>query len=121
MSALDLARRFIKAIEAGDADAARNCMTLDARIWHNFDDKNQTVDENMALLAWMVRKAQKRTYDITRLEEIPGGYLQQHILTLINQSGEILTMHACVIATVSEGKISRIEEYLDPAAVARLT
>jgi ketosteroid isomerase-like protein len=121
MSTFDLARRFIKAVEIGDTEAARDCMTPDARIWHNFDDKSQTVDENMALLEWMKRKATNRSYDITRLEEIPGGYVQQHILTLVNQAGETLTLHACVIVTVSEGKISKIEEYLDPAAIARLS
>lgn len=117
---LELARRFIAAIEAGDIEATRACLDPDAGIWHNFDDKTQTVDENLALLGWMMRHAEKRSYEITRLEEIAGGYLQQHILRITKPSGEELVMHACVVVTVEDGRILRIEEYLDPAPVAGL-
>jgi ketosteroid isomerase-like protein len=55
MKALELARHFIAAVEAGDTDTARACFTSDARIWHNFDDYAQTVDENMKLLGWMMK------------------------------------------------------------------
>jgi len=117
---LELARRFMAALEAGDVETARACLAPEARIWHNFDDKSQTVDENMALLAWMMRHADKRSYEITRLEEIAGGYLQQHVLRITNRAGEHLLMHACVVVTVADGRIQRIEEYLDPAPASRL-
>lgn len=120
MSTLDLARQFIDAVEAGDADAARAVLAPNAGIWHNFDQITQTVDENMSLMAWMKGKAQSRHYDIKRLEEIKGGYLQQHVLRMVNQAGEKIEMPACVIATVADGKIQRIEEYLDPAPAQKL-
>lgn len=120
MDTLELARHFIASVEAGDVEAARACFTEDARIWHGFDDVDQTVDQNMALLEWMMRKARKRSYEITRLEEIPGGYVQQHVLRLESHAGEEIVMYACAIVTVVEGRISRIEEYLDPAPTARL-
>jgi ketosteroid isomerase-like protein len=120
MKVLELARHFIAAIEAGDTETARACFTSDARIWHNFDDHAQTVDENMKLLGWMMKKAANRQYEITRLEEIEGGYLQQHVLRLTNHAGEEAAMHACVVVAVSDGKISRIEEYLDPAPTSIL-
>ena len=118
---LELARRFVTALEVGDVEAARACLAPEARIWHNFDDRSQTVDENLALLAWMMRHADKRSYEITRLEEIAGGYLQQHVLRITNKAGEELAMHACVVVSVADGRIQRIEEYLDPAPAARLS
>ena len=120
METLELARHFMSVLEEGDVDAARACLQPNARIWHNFDDKEQTVDENMAVLEWMKRKSRKRTYNITHLEEITGGYLQQHILTIESTKGTSMSMHACVVVRVRDGKIERIEEYLDPAAVADL-
>ena len=117
---LALARRFIEAIEVGDADAARDCLAPDAGVWHNFDDKTQTVDENLALLGWMVKHADERRYEITRLEAIEGGYLQQHVLRVRTKSGREIVAHACVVVTVSDGRIQRIEEYLDPSALAQL-
>jgi ketosteroid isomerase-like protein len=120
METLELAKAFIDALQAGDVDAARACLCEDAGIWHNFDDVDQTVDQNMALFEWMKRKSSARSYEITRLEEIEGGYLQQHILHMKNLAGESFAMHACVIVKVRDGRISRIEEYLDPAPTAAL-
>lgn len=120
METLELARHFMRVLETGDEAKARECLTPDARIWHNFDDHEQTVDENMRLLGWMVKNCRSREYDIQRLEEVEGGYLQQHILRMETNSGKQLEMHACVVVKVRDGKVARIEEYLDPAAVAGL-
>lgn len=120
MQPLELARQFIQALESGETEIARGCFTADARIWHNFDDVSQTVDENMKLFEWMKRKFTTRRYEITRLEEVSGGYLQQHVLRMTDRNGIEVSMHACVIVRVKEGKIDRIEEYLDPAPTGTL-
>ena len=110
----------MQVLEGEDEAAARACMTEDARIWHNYDDHEQTVDENMKVLGWMVKNCRSRKYEILRLEEIAGGYLQQHILRIETNSGNQLAMHACVVVTLEDGKVKRIEEYLDPAQVGNL-
>jgi ketosteroid isomerase-like protein len=120
MDTLSLARRFIEAVEAGDVPTARSCLADDALIWHNFDEVEQTVDQNMALLEWMMGRCTERRYELTRLEEIEGGYLQQHVLRLVSRSGEKITLHACVVVRVANGRIQRIEEYLDPAPTTKL-
>jgi ketosteroid isomerase-like protein len=120
METLELARRFIQAVESGELEAVRACYGEDARIWHNFDDVEQTVDENMKVLEWMKRKTTRRSYEITRLEEIAGGYLQQHILRMVNREGSEITMHACLVVRVENGKILRLEEYLDPSPTQKL-
>ena len=120
MDTIELARHFTRSIESGDIEAIRACYAKDAQIWHNFDEVNQTVDENMKVLEWMKRQATRRTYEISRLEEIVGGYLQQHVLRMVNLAGEEITMPACLIVTVEDGKIRRLEEYLDPKQAERL-
>ena len=120
METLELARHLLATIEAGDIDAVRACYAEDARIWHNFDDALQTVDENLKVLAWMMKNASRRKYEIQRLEEIEGGYLQQHVLHLTTRDGEEHAMPACVIVRVEGGKIQRLEEYLDPAPAMKL-
>ena len=69
MDVLNLARKFLDAIERGDTAAARACYADDAIIWHNFDNKEKTVDENMASLEKWKRYVDHRKYDL------------QHILT----------------------------------------
>ena len=50
--ALDaLITRFVGAIQAGDVATVREIYAPDAAIWHNFDEREQTVDENVVTLA----------------------------------------------------------------------
>ena len=53
--ALDVAERFFTAVESGDLEAVRAIYAPDARIWHNHDRKEQTVEENLKVLAWVAR------------------------------------------------------------------
>ena len=115
MCVLELARTFLDAIERGDIAAARACYSDDAVIWHNFDNKEKTVDENMISLEKWKKYVINRTYDLQRLELLSNGYLQQHILSGTTNNGVNILVHACVICTVSNNKITRLEEYLDPA------
>lgn len=115
-----MAQRFLDAITEGDIDAARACFAEDAEIWHNFDGITQTVDENLAMLGWMVAKAPVRDYVIHRLEEIEGGYLQQHTLRVVMNDGTKAETEAIVIVGVRDGLIARIDEWLDPRPLAGL-
>ena len=47
---LDFAKRFIGAIQSGDVATVRACYAPDAKIWHNNDRKEQTVDQNVKVL-----------------------------------------------------------------------
>lgn len=115
MEILELAQRFIDCLGTGDVEGARNCFHEDAEIWHDFDGKTQTREENLATLVFMMSRTKKREYEILRLEEIQGGYLQRHTLHVTSQSDERYSAEALVIVTVKDDKISRIEEFLNPA------
>lgn len=117
---LDLAARFVDAIERGDADQLRVIYAAEARIWHNFHGKDQTVDENLKTLRWMTRNLTNRRYRILRRVAIPGGFLQQHVLEGETVGGPF-SMPACIIVEVMDGRITRLEEYLDSAHATHLT
>jgi ketosteroid isomerase-like protein len=112
---LDIAEKFFAAIESGDPDAIRTCYAPDARIWHNFDGIEQTVDENLKVLVWMKPRLLNKRYDVQRREALPSGFMQQHILRGELIDGSPFEMPACVICQVSDGLITRLEEYLDTA------
>lgn len=117
--ALDLAERFFRAVERGDIDQIRAIYAPDARIWHNHDGLEQTVEENLKVLAWMSRQVTDRRYQVQRRVAIPGGFLQQHVLHGQTVNGPF-SMPACIVVEVKEGRISRLEEYLDSAQAAHL-
>ena len=110
----------MEAVGAGDVEAARDCLHPDATVWHNYDGKTQTVDENMATLAFMKARCRERNYRIKRLEPIEGGYLQQHTLEVVLNDGTRVATEAVALVAVRDARIERIEEYLDVAPLAAL-
>jgi len=118
---LDLADRMFRGIEQGDLDAVGACYDPDIVVWANFDGKELDRTRALRLLSWLCGHLADRRYDVTRRQVIDGGFLQEHVLRGTAPSGQTIAMPACIIATVSDGRITRIHEYLDPAGVAALT
>jgi ketosteroid isomerase-like protein len=114
-----LAESFFAAIEAGDLETVRRLYASDAVVWHNFDNLEQTVDDNLAVLAWMVRTVADRQYDEVRRIIVDDGFVQQHVLRGKAPGGR-LEMPAMMRVVVADGRVTRVEEYLDSAHAAVL-
>jgi len=112
---LALGERYMQAVSDCDIDAVRDIYAPDARIWHNFDQALQSVDDNIKTLQWMHGKLSELEYDIVRREPIPGGFYQQHVLRGKLASGAEFAMPACAIVKIENGKIVSLDEYLDTA------
>ena len=117
---LALAERFVAALTAHDADTVRAIYAPDARIWHNSTGTLQTVDENIQSLHRVHSVLDNLHYDVQRREAINGGFFQQHILRGTLASGEAFAMPACAICDVNDGRITRLDEYLNAADAAPL-
>ena len=114
------AERFMEALNGTDAARVRTFYTDDATCWHNFDDVDQAIEDNMKLFEWMVRKAPQRHYRVLRRDLVPGGWFQQHVLEAQLPNGKQLKLLACCVITLRDGLIQRVEEYVDPAQAAVL-
>lgn len=119
-SPLEAAQRLFSAIEAGDTAAITELYDPDVRIWHNYDGIEQTREENLRILGWMAKNVGDLRYEEIRRDEIPGGFVQRHVLRGIGPSGQAFAMPACLFGFVRDGRIVRIEEYLDSAQTAAL-
>ena len=117
-STIALARRFFDAVEAGDIATVRACYTDDARIWHNTDGLEQTPDENAETLRGFVARIDGRRYLNRRLRTFEGGFVQQHELHGQRKDGVRVVLPCCIVCTVRDGRISRLDEYFDSAHVA---
>lgn len=117
---LDVAQHFFTAIETGDVEAVSRLYAPDVVVWHNTDGVEQTAGQNLATLTWMVRHLSDRRYEVIRRVATEDGFVQQHVLRAQAPGGE-LALPACIVARVQEGRISRIDEYLDSAHLAVLT
>jgi uncharacterized protein len=117
---LDVAERLFTAIEAGDIDAVRRLYHPDVEVWHNTDRVVQPRDANLATLAWVMRTLPGLRYAEVRRAATDDGFVQRHVLVATNRAGRRVEVPACVVATVEDGLITRLDEYLDSAAVAAL-
>jgi ketosteroid isomerase-like protein len=119
---LAFADHFVKSIERGDTAAVRACYAPDGKIWHNTDHLEQSVDQNIARVEWLGRTLTNPHYRILRRVALPDGFLQQHVLEGIRADGQRFELDACVIVTMANGVITRLDEYLDSAqTVAAVT
>ena len=112
---LAFAERFVGAIQSGDVQTVRSCYAPGAKLWHNTDDVEQTVDQNMAVLDWFIRTLPDRNYRVLRREALKDGFLQQHVLEATLPDGTQWKMFACCVIRMEDGLITRLDEYLDSA------
>jgi ketosteroid isomerase-like protein len=112
-----LASRFFAAIERGDLDAVRELYSPDVQVWHNVTGRTQTRDENLKLLRFFTGRVGERRYEVLARDFFPGGFVQRHVLHGKLASGELVAAPVCLVVHVADGRIERLYEYLDPAAV----
>ena len=113
-----LARGFFDAIEAGDISSVRDTYAGNSIIWHNFDGKESTREENLATLDGFIRAVPTRRYTQRKLDVFEGGFVQRHLLVGKLANGKEVSLAACVVCAVKDGRITRLDEYFDSAALA---
>jgi len=114
---LAVASKLFDGIEKGDVSVLRQVYAPDVEIWHNTDDLVQTCDDNVKTLEGFVTRIRDRKYTNRRLHAFPGGFVQQHRLTGVRKDGVAVQLDACIVCTVKNGRITRLDEYFDSAAV----
>ena len=105
----------------GEPDAMVATFAPGAVVWHNYDRKVVDAVENMGSVGMLTQIVRDMSMEHLRVEEFPGGFLYQFALhgTVI-ASGKPFEMHNVVIASVDGGRITRIDEYVDPGVGAQL-
>jgi ketosteroid isomerase-like protein len=119
---IKLLDRIVAAAEAGDPADLLNVYAENAVIWHNTDNREQSVQSNMRALVAMDKFLTNRRYTDRRIHAFDGGVVHQHVLRGTKRStGEEVELKACVVILVEDGKITRLDEYFDSAEAARIS
>jgi len=114
-----IADRFFAAVERGDLDAVAELYADDVAVWHNYDDLDQTKAESLRTLGYISSRFGPLRYVDVRRIELADGFWQQHV-TELTFRGQVTRIPAALRAFCRDGRIVRIEEYVDPAPFARL-
>lgn len=115
-----VARALFNAFENNDPAAAR---ALLADSFWGSQNGGPTMDREVVLGFASAVKARVPDF---RYEEIvceatPNGFVEEHSVRGTLPDGEKLDLRLCVVASVEDGKVTTLREYLDSAGAAGLS
>ena len=117
---LAIAKRFTECLASGDAAGIDAIYHDDVVVWRNIDDRELVKAQVMKVVSYLTERVQDLAYEDVKVHVTKEGYVQQHVLRGTAPNGEKVHAHACLIVTLEEGRIRRVEEYLDSAQLAPL-
>ncbi|MCW2732308.1 MAG: hypothetical protein JWR13_3124 [Mycobacterium sp.] len=108
--------KFVEALSTGDAARLDALFTDDAVIWHNYDQVGQPAREALAALAPLA--ALQPRYEIAGRDVVDGACIQRHVVHITLPGGEPASIPAIQRIAMADGRIRRIDEYMDSAQMA---
>ena len=107
-------------IEAGDVRGVDALYHDDAIVWRNIDNRELVKKQMLKVIEYLATQVTELRYEDVRVQATEAGYVQQHTLRCVTSSGTPVEARACLVVTVRNGKVLRLDEYLDSAAMAPL-
>jgi ketosteroid isomerase-like protein len=107
--------RLFRALEEGDLDAARGCLTPDAVIWHGFDRKAHDVASITEEWRQLVARFPSRAFLDVRRQATATGLVQQQLMVATARDGRRMAWPVCMVIRLAGGRITRLDEYIDRA------
>lgn len=116
-----VADRLFAAIERGDYPDIEALWADDVLVWHSGDTADNDRARALRVIRWFLRATTARRYEILDRQFFDGGFVQQHILHADASDGASIQLRVCIVIKVgTDGLITRIDEYFDPAQMAPL-
>ena len=108
--------RFFGSMQPCDTATLRDCLTKDAIVWHSFDRKAMRPDDVVKTWEGMEAAYPERGVTDVRRQQTPSGYVQQHLFVVRGKDGVRKAWPVCVVVQVQDGRIARLDEYIDLSA-----
>jgi ketosteroid isomerase-like protein len=116
----ELAHQFVDAIMNVDVDGLRACLAPDARFWVNIGPREFSIDERLAVLDLERQNLAEHEAQDTRVTPTERGFVAQLVSVGTTTAGDALRVDVCLVATVTDGLITRVDEYADSQAAKPL-
>ena len=113
----ELCEAFFDAYEHKRADVLDRLYSDDCIIWHNVFGKDTTRDENLEAMR-NDRGQRRRTYNDRIINTFADGFVIQYSLNGVQHDGHRGSMPICIVGRVHDGRITRIDEYMDSSKFA---
>lgn len=117
---VEVARALTSRLLAGDVEGVAALYHDDAIVWRNLDDRELVKKQMIKVVTFLSTSVKDIRYSNVRVQATDTGFVQQHVLEGIAPSGAPVKAFACLVATLRDGKIARLDEYIDSAQLAPL-
>ncbi len=115
------ADRLFAAIENGDVAAVEALWDDDVAVWKSAEPEEQAKKRAVRVIGWFVGATTERRYEILDRQFFDGGFVQQHVLHAEGKGGGSISLRVCIVIKVgTNGLITKIDEYFDPAGLEPL-
>jgi uncharacterized protein len=118
---LAIANRFFDGLLAGDLEALRACCASGSVLWINVTERERPLEDSLPAFAGLRAKVPDLRMDGVRRRGMDGGFVEQHVLAGTMPDGEALRVVGCFVGTTEDGRITRLEEYVDGSQAAALS
>jgi ketosteroid isomerase-like protein len=109
----DLCHRFLDAVERRDVRTVAELYAPELVFWVNLTGAESSREENLKALADGYALHRRRSYDDRSIHTFETGFVVQYSVNVVEHSGRRTSLWACVVARCRDGRITRIDEYLD--------
>ena len=114
----ELCNRFFDAYEAKDVEELGKIYAPDCIIWHNVFGRDTSAAENVAGAAAGYARQRRRLYNDRTIDTFEGGFVVRYTLHGVQHRGHTGALWICIVALCKDGRITRIDEYLDSGKFA---
>jgi ketosteroid isomerase-like protein len=116
---VELAHAYLAASAANDAEALVALHEPDAVTWHNTDGVEVPVPVTVKQLRWLHRSAPGLAWEDVTFLGTDEGFVARWTMVGTTPGGAPFRIPSCLVVDVSDaGKVARVAEYLDSAALA---
>lgn len=115
-----LADAFVGALAVPDVAALRSLVDPDARFWINIGPADYSAADRFALLDVERSHLRALAFEDVRVNPTTAGFVAQLTTVATTTAGVELRIPVCLVVTVADGIIVRVDEYADSTAAAPL-
>jgi ketosteroid isomerase-like protein len=116
-----VADRFFNALLTGDMGELEASCAPGAVLWINLTERERPLEASLPGFAQLAAKVADLGMEAVRRRGVPGGFVEQHVLTGTLPDGGALRVVGCFVGTVEDGRITRLEEYVDGGQAGALS
>ena len=114
----ELCHRFFDAYQDGRPDVLAQLYSDDCIVWHNVHGQETSGQDNVAKYWSSYTGQRRRTYNDRIINTFGDGFVIQYTLNGVMKTGHQGALWLCIVGQVKDGKITRIDEYMDSSKFA---